>query len=134
MDIGARKHRIILAIFFSVFIFYNVWYGILFLKKCRELVQHKCLAANLFFHFHEKKFLCENDFTKNLYFYCCLHSCWPGLTLEGSKSGSSSSSSPSSQSSSSSSSSSNSSSSRASPKKLKIFVKMQQFFRENKIY
>ena len=133
MDIGARKHRIILAIFFqflSFIMFGMVYY---FLKNAESFGPTQVLSCKSLLS--REKFIMKM-ISRKIFYYCCLHSCWP-LTLEGSKSGSSSSSSPSSPSSSSSSSSSNSSSSRASPKKVKNkLVKIQHnynFFRENKI-
>ena len=106
-----------------------------FLKNAESFGPTQVLSCKSLLSFSREKFIMKM-ISRKIFYYCCLHSCWP-LTLEGSKSGSSSSSSPSSPSSSSSSSSSNSSSSRASPKKtIKKLVKIQQnynFFRENKI-
>ena len=124
MDIGARKHRIILAIFFqflSFIMFGMVYY---FLKNAESFGPTQVLSCKSLLSFSREKFIMKM-ISRKIFYYCCLHSCWP-LTLEGSKSGSSSSSSPSSPSSSSSSSSSNSSSSRASPKKTNAHENLSQ--------
>jgi len=119
-------------------IFSKSW-GYFFVKKwqnlmiCKSIDQINELDFTGIAQENKKTLLyahCKYDFSSQrsvkFLIYCCLHSCacCPGLTFEGSKSGSSSSSSPSSPSSSSSSSSSNSSSSRASPVKKRTALGM----------